>query len=124
MARIVIENEWLTVHVTGIDRLLAFKGRIRVPLTHVRGVTTEREAMRVDWRMIRIPGTFIPGIVRAGSYYRIRDGWYFFATHNLARSIAIDLRGEFYKRVVVQVEGETAAEASRRIAAAVDGASA
>lgn len=120
MARIVIEDGQLTVRVEGVDRVLALKSTIRVPLTHVRGVTPYPEVnMGINWRLWRLPGTEIPGVVRAGSFYHAGKGWYFFDVHDPQKSIAIDLIDERYQRIVVQVDGETPDEAAQRITAAI-----
>ena len=119
MARIDIAGGWLTVQITGWDRVLAVRRTVRVPLAHVRGASVQSGWPRGLWKFVRIPGTYIPGVVLAGTYYGWGQGWHFFAIHDPKKSIAIDLTGEFYKRLVVQVEGETPAKAVRRIEAAL-----
>lgn len=120
MARITIEDGQLVVHIEGLDRILALKSSIRVPLAHVRAVTPRPEIpSALNWRLIRAPGTLVPGVVRAGSFYHVGEGWYFFDVHDPEKSVAIDLADEHYKRLVVQVDGERPEEAAARIAAAV-----
>ena len=69
MARIEIVGGHLTVHVTGLDRLLALRSTVRVPLAQVRGASIQSEWPRGLWKFVRIPGTYSPGVVLAGTYY-------------------------------------------------------
>ena len=120
MARIDIVDGQLHVRMQGVHRVLAFKSAVTVPLEHVRSVTVRPDLRQwVGWKLLRLPGTAIPGVIIAGSYYRIGDGWYFFDVRDPQRSIAINLTDEHYKTIVVQVDEETPEAAARRIEAAL-----
>ena len=70
MATIAITNEALTVHVIGVDRILAFKSAITLPLTHVTEITQAATEAGKVFHGLRLPGTAIPGVLTAGSFLK------------------------------------------------------
>ena len=116
MARVEIGNDTLTVHMEGMDRLLALKSSITVPLSHVAGAHVDvDEASRV-YHGLRLPGTNVPGVVTAGSYLRSGQ-WSFWDVHDPAKAVVIELRDEHYAKCVVGVDDPeaTAREIQRAI---------
>ena len=111
MAQIEISYGSLIINVTGIDKILALKSRLEVPLEHVSGVEIRPEAARTWWHGYRMPGTQIPGVITAGSFYQNGE-CVFWDVHDPDKTIAIQLRDEHYTRLVIQVddpEGSAAA---------------
>jgi hypothetical protein len=109
MAHITIDDGVLTVTMRGIDKILALRGNVSVPVTHIRGVEVRPEEARHFWHGLRI-GTNIPGVVTAGTFIT-GDGKLFFDMHHADRTIAIDLESETYRRLVVEVDEDDTPEA-------------
>jgi hypothetical protein len=103
VAQVEIADGSLVVSVTGVDKLLALKSRLEVPLEHVAGVELRPEAARTWWHGFRLPGTHIPGVVTAGSFYHSGE-WVFWDVHDPDKTVAIQLRDEHYTRLVIQVD--------------------
>ena len=74
--RLDVVDGALRVRVGPLDRLLTTRLQIQVPLALVEGVVAA-SASTVPRTGMRLPGTSLPGIVRAGSYGsgRHRDFW-------------------------------------------------
>ena len=103
MVDISIDGDVLSVDVQGLDKLLAFKGRLEIPLAHVNGAYRDPEVVR-DWQRIGIkaPGTSVPGVLRAGTFFQ--DGKrIFWDVHNPDNAIAIELSDEGYDMLIVEV---------------------
>ena len=116
MAEIRVTNDELIVHVVGFDKVLALHGNLTIPLSHVTGADTDvQEAMKV-WVGVKVAGSGIPGVVRAGTWAE-GDGFVFWDVHEGNRAIAISLDHEHYKRLVIEVDNPE--EAVARINAAV-----
>jgi hypothetical protein len=111
MAEIELSNESLVVKVTGVDKVLALKSRLEVPLEHVSGVEIRPEAARAWWHGYRMPGTHIPGVITAGSFYQSGE-WVFWDVHDPDKTVAIQLRHEHYTRLVIQVDDPEATAAT------------
>ena len=116
MATISVDDDHLVVSITGIDRILALKSELRIPLSHIRSVSARPEVARSWFHGLRIVGTSLPGVVRAGTFYT-GDGKAFFDIHDPDRTIELDLDHESYKQAIVQVDDPDAAVA--RIQAAL-----
>lgn len=117
MAEVEIASDTLTLHVTGVDRILALKSSLSVPLAHVSGIDQDVAEASGVYHGLRLPGTSIPGVVTAGTY--LRDGkWTFWDVHDPAKSVIIRLHDEHYSRLVVGVDDPAATVAQVRAALA------
>jgi hypothetical protein len=93
----------LTLHVRGADKLWAFKSTLEIPLAHIAGVRADPEAARGWYHGIRMPGTNVPGVITAGTFYQ--DGKrVFWDVHHPDKTIVIDLHDERYSELFVEVD--------------------
>ena len=108
MVDLSISNGALLVRAIGLNKLWAFKSSITVPLQHVVEIRQDPEVTK-GWRHgWRIPGTGIPGVITAGTYYKGGQRA-FWDVHNPDRAVVIDLRDEPYNRLIVEVADPEAA---------------
>ena len=111
MARVDISDTALTVHVTGWDSLWSFKSQLEIPLAHVTHAAVDHEIARRWWQGWRMPGTHIPGVIVAGTFYK--DGErVFWDVHDPDRTIVISLAHDEYARLVIQVDDPEATVAA------------
>ncbi len=99
MTEVSVSENKLIMEIKGWHKLWAFKGRLEVPLQNIidsRPATSERV------RGFRFPGTYIPWVITAGSYYG-KEGWVFWDVCNLKQAIALNLRANRYSKLVVEV---------------------
>ena len=98
----------LTLHVRGSDKLWAFKSTLEIPLVHIASVRADPEVARGWWHGIRLPGTNVPGVITAGTFYQ--DGKrVFWDVHHPENTIVIDLHDERFNELVVEVADPEAA---------------
>jgi hypothetical protein len=103
MVRVSLQGDRVLFEVQGWDKLWALESHLSIPLAHVRAVRADPQAAR-GWRHgLRMPGTEIPGIITAGTFYQ-SDGVVFYDVHDPERVIVIDLDHEQYHRLVIEVE--------------------
>lgn len=103
MTEVEITDGRLIVHVEGLDKLWALKSRLEIPLEHVLGAEVDSEVARGWWKGIKAPGTHVPGVITAGTFYREGDR-IFWDVHDPDKTIVIRLSDERYSRLVVEVE--------------------
>jgi hypothetical protein len=121
MASIELTPRELIVRVHGVDRVLAMRSSVSVPLVHVDGVREHAaeadfdDAVRVSNRGI---GTFVRGRVAAGTL-RLPDGPAFYDVHDPRKAIVVDLRSERFEHLVVEIDDEPPEAAARRIREAI-----
>lgn len=108
MVDLSVSNGKLVLHVMGADKLWAFKSSLEIPLEHIAGIRADPEAARGWLHGIRMPGTQIPGMLTAGTFYR-HGQRVFWDVHHPERTVVIDLRDERYNELIVEVADPAAA---------------
>lgn len=103
MVDLSIAEGKLTLHVRGADKLWAFKSSLEIPLVHIAGVRADPEAARGVYHGIRMPGTNVPGLITAGTFYQ-NGKRVFWDVHHPEKTIVIDLHDERYNELVVEVD--------------------
>ena len=102
MVTVAIEEDRLKVRLSGWKAMFAMKREIDVALGHVVSVRAgSLTSKQPDG--LRLPGSYIPGVITAGSYWWKDRGWSFWSVRHEDRAIDIRLRDEHYRRVVVEV---------------------
>jgi hypothetical protein len=98
----------LTLHIRAADKLWAFKSSLEIPLLHIAGVRADPETAGGWYHGIRMPGTNVPGVITAGTFYQ--DGRrVFWDVHDPEKTVAIDLHDERYSQLIVEVADPDAA---------------
>jgi hypothetical protein len=103
MAQIEYTGASLVVHVVGLDKLWALKSQLEIPIEHVIGAERATEEAQTWWKGWRLPGTDIPGVITAGTFYKHGEK-VFWDVHHPEQAIAILLRHELYNRLIVEVD--------------------
>ncbi len=107
----------LAIIMEGSEQVLALRAKIKVERSDIEAVTWHDSFS--DWQgmLVRMPGSYLPRWVMAGSYWA-EDGWYFvFAKRPrgmlrpvLNSVLVITTKKERYRRLVVQVTEQNAQE--------------
>ena len=92
--------------VKGADKLWALKSRLEIPLAHIRAVRADPTAARGWWHGIRAPGTSLPGVITAGTFYQ-HEKRIFWDVHDPEQTIVVDLMDERYDELIVEVANPT-----------------
>ncbi|HEY7894585.1 MAG TPA: hypothetical protein VIC24_06770 [Gemmatimonadaceae bacterium] len=108
MVEISVEGDRVRFDVDGWDKMWALKSRLEIPLAHITSVRIDSEPARGWWHGFRMPGTQIPGVLTAGTFYQ-HDGAVFYDVHDPDHTIVIELDHEHYHRLVVEVADPPAA---------------
>ncbi len=92
------------VHLTvlGFDKLWSLRSTLEIPLEHVTSARVDPEPARGWWHGFRLPGTQIPGLLTAGTFYQHGE-WVFYDVHDPEGTIVLELDHEHYKRRVIEV---------------------
>ena len=103
MVNVSIVGDRVHFEVEGWDKLWALKSSLEIPLAHIRAVRADPEPARGWWHGVRMPGTQVPGLITAGSFYQ-SEGFVFYDVQDPEGTVVIDLDHEHYHRLVIEVE--------------------
>ena len=89
--RIEIADETLTLHFKWWERMLSAHPprSLRVPIALIE--SSRAGAPRHGWRQLRVPGSFLPGVIKAGTY-RWPGRKEFWLIHRGEVAITIDMK--------------------------------
>jgi hypothetical protein len=102
MVDLSIASGNLELHVRGADKLWALKSSLEIPLQHIAGIRADPTVAQGWWHGIRMPGTNIPGVLTAGTFYQ-HGKRVFWDVHNPDNTVVIELRDERYDELIVEV---------------------
>jgi hypothetical protein len=103
MVSLTVDGGVLGVQVHGYDRLWSLRDHIDISLRNVRDISHDPDRVKQRWSGFRAPGTWIPGVLKAGTFHK--DGkTVFFDVHDPANAIVIELRDEAYSELVLEVD--------------------
>ena len=102
MVDLSISGGSLLVNVRGLHKMLAFKNSLQIPLVHIADIRHDPDRARGWWHGTRMPGTNIPGLLTAGTFYH-NGKRTFWDVHNPNNAVVIDLKDEHYHQFIVEV---------------------
>ena len=102
MTSVEITGDQLVVTMRGLDRLWSLRRRVVVPLAHVRGATADPGVTR-EPAGIRAPGTHLPRVITAGTYFKDGDRT-FWNLRGSQQPVVVELSGERFARLVLGVD--------------------
>jgi len=102
MVELTFDSQVMVLSIKGWHRLWAFKSELRIPLSHVKQARKNNDEITSakGWKS---PGTYIPGIIIAGTY-RSHGKKVFWDVVHKENAIIIDLQDDDYQQIVVEVE--------------------
>ena len=103
MVDVLLQGKVAIFEPRGWSKLWTLRDRIVVPLSALRSVRRAPGVGDGWWKGWRLPGTHLPGVIVAGSY--LADGmWSFWDVRGSGeRAIEVELEGERYQRLVIDV---------------------
>jgi hypothetical protein len=115
MAKVRIDGEQLVVEMEGLGKLWALRSRLEIPLANVRGATAD-PGMINEPKGVRAGGSHVPGVIAAGTFH-VDGERVFWDVHDAAKIVVIELTGDPYTRLVIQVDdpAATVAQVERAI---------
>ena len=100
MVEYKIDESALILEIRGWDRIWSLKGMLKINFDKINGIRRIADGDRPPW--LRAPGTYWPNLITAGTYHG-KGKKEFWCTRHKKNTVVIDLTGEDYTRVVVDI---------------------
>ncbi len=105
MVEISVIDGHLLVEVQGMHRLWALKSTLRLPLTDVVSVRHDPERATRAFPGLKMPGTNIPAVYTAGTYYQSDFRPDFWTVRHPEQAIVIQCtKDAAYDEIIVEVQ--------------------
>ena len=109
MVEITIDGDKAVFEVEGWHKLWSLRSRLEIPLAHIRSVHPDPEPAMGWFAGLKVAGTDIPNIFRAGIFFQ-EGNFVFWDVSSPEKTIVIDLEDEHFAKLIVEVaDPQTAA---------------
>ena len=102
MVEVTIQGEQVVFEVIGLHKLWALKSGFEVPVRMIKAARRDNNVMKGLWKGLRFPGTHIPGVIVAGTYFR-EGKKSFWDVVRSEGAIVVEVEGGPYDEVIVEV---------------------
>lgn len=110
MVNVSVGKDAVTLKLEGAKKFFALKSKIVIPLDNLAKVSTEQ--VKPVWLPRMRLGTHVPGAFMAGTFW-LKGGKTFFFVKDFSKCITLHLKNHEYSKVIVQVDEDKEAVASR-----------
>jgi len=118
MVEITLDGDRVAFEIEGWDKLWSLRSRLEIPLDHIKGAYTDPQPAMGWFQGLKLAGTDIPNMFRAGIFYQ-EGGFVFWDVHHPEQTIVVELDHERFQKLVIEVADPY--EAARAINQAVSG---
>ena len=100
---LAIQQDKLTIELGFWEKLwsMQFHTPFAVPLAHIQTVSLTEPPS--SWKDLKLPGTLVPGVIKAGTYYSDRGREFWYVTQS-GHSLTLELQDEFYQRIILSLD--------------------
>ncbi len=103
MVKPTITTNILSLNMEGADKIWSLKSHLEISLQHITGVRVDSEIVKKWYHGLKSPGTSIPHVITAGTFYQDRKR-VFWDIHHPEQAVIISLKDEIYNELVVEVK--------------------
>jgi hypothetical protein len=121
VTEVEMQGDRLVAHIRGLDKVLALRSEVTIPLAHVKGASVSPPEVRRQWgNLLRahVPGTDLPHVVMAGSFLFLDGEHAFWDVHDPERTVVIELDHERFTKLVLEVDDPQATAVAINVATA------
>ncbi|MBM3943131.1 MAG: hypothetical protein FJ316_09460 [SAR202 cluster bacterium] len=96
-----IEDGRLVINLSTLEKILSVRGSLRVALQDIDKATTETP--KGNWAELRAPGSYLPGVVKAGTYYTRRGKEFWCVFRGRRHFLTVHLKRGSYRRIILSM---------------------
>lgn len=100
--QIFTDEKYLYIKFTLAEKILGVHWSFKIPILDIIAVHTQKPTIYY-FKEIRAPGTFLPGLIKAGTYFtqKGREFWYVTRKNTF---LTLELNQGFYKRIILSID--------------------
>lgn len=105
MVTVTTINKTISFEIMGWHKIWSFQNKLSIPKDKIIKAYQD-ESEFTFWKGLRMPGTEIPRLITAGTFYK--NGRNFWDVSNKKNAIVITLRDHYFKKLIIEVENPEA----------------
>lgn len=102
MVKVSIRDGIAVFEPLGMHKFWTLRRRIEAPLASIRAVRPDPNVTLGWWKGWRVPGTHVPGLIVAGTFYRDGQRTFWDVTRR-KQTIVVELSDGFYDQLIIDV---------------------
>ncbi|MFV5692390.1 hypothetical protein ACM55K_10245 [Flavobacterium sp. LT1R49] len=100
MVSVTLDGDTFIFEIKGLHKIWAMESKITISKENIiRAYQNKNEF--TFWKGFRLPGTEIPGIITAGTFYK--KGRNFWDVMNKKNALIVELKDNYYKKLIIEV---------------------
>ncbi|MDI1304542.1 MAG: hypothetical protein PSX42_06825 [bacterium] len=100
MVSVTVNGDTFIFEIKGFHKIWAMQSKITISKENIiRAYQNKNEF--TFWKGFRMPGTEIPGIITAGTFYK--KGRNFWDVMNKKNALIVELKDNYYKKLIIEV---------------------
>jgi hypothetical protein len=103
MANLLIDDDSVTVELTGMEKVEAVHGSLTVPRSAITNVRVVPDG-GAEVHGFKLAGAGLSGVIKVGTWIGGGDGKVFTVCHGTKPAVVLELTGQRYDRIVVTVD--------------------
>lgn len=96
--KIFVDEDNVSIKFNILEKILGVHGSFAVPLDSIS--YTHTTVPEQSFKELRIPGTCVPGLIKAGTYFTNRGKEFWYVTRKKS-FLTLELKKGFYKRIIL-----------------------
>jgi hypothetical protein len=100
--KIIKSKQGIEIEFSLLEKILGMHGNFTIPQKNI--ISIKKGTPKQLWWEFRVPGTFLPGIIKAGTYYSKRGKEYWYVTRKNKNRYTVELKNESFRRLVVSTK--------------------
>jgi hypothetical protein len=107
MVEVKVSGDRAVFEVEGLHKLWSLRSRLEIPLEHIRGVRADPAPAMGWFDGLKVAGTGLPHLFRAGTFYQQGD-FVFWDVRRPEKAVVVELEDEHFSKLIVEVEDPAA----------------
>ncbi len=103
MVNVSVNGDKVVFEVEGWHKVWSLRSRLEIPLEHVRGVRADPDPPMGWFEGLKLAGSDVPHIFRAGTFYQ-QGGFIFWDVRHPEKAVEVELDDEHFTRLIDEVE--------------------
>lgn len=101
MVSVTLNDDKFIFEIKGFHKIWAMESKITISKENIIR-TYQNKNEFTFWKGFRMPGTEIPGVIAAGTFYK--KGRNFWDVMNKKNALIVELKDNYYKKLIIEVE--------------------